>query len=354
MLGDARQGRRERPYQVEWGIGLAHLCESWRYIVRWGAYLGDVAAMPVGGVDYPRTFRELEEWFSEEAACLEYLARLRWRDGFVCPRCGTTQAWKLSRGLWRCAGCRKETSVTAGTIFSATRLPLTTWFAASWYVTNQKLGVSALGLQRALGLGSYETAWAVLHKLRRAMVRPGRERLAGALEVDETYVGAATRSSSGRGSGKAIVAIAFEALPRGACGRVRLAHIPNVSGRVLTGFVSDSAEPGSVVATDHWQGYAGLGAAGFVHQATSVAASGDPAHVAMPRAHRVASLLKRWLLGTHQGAVRPQQLAYYLDEFTFRFNRRRATHRGLLFYRLLEQAVELDHVSLTAIVGGRH
>jgi hypothetical protein len=235
--------------------------------------------MPVGGVDYPRTFRELEEWFSEEAACFEYLARLRWRDGFVCPRCGTTQAWKLARGLWRCPGCRKETSVTAGTIFSATRLPLTTWFAASWYVTNQKLGVSALGLQRALGLGSYETAWAVLHKLRRAMVRPGRERLAGALEVDETYVGAATRSSSGRGSGKAIVAIAVEALPRGACGRVRLAHLPNVGGRVLTGFVSDSAEPGSVVATDHWQGYAGLGAAGFVHEATSVAASGDPAHV---------------------------------------------------------------------------
>lgn len=310
------------------------------------------ATRPVGGLDYPRTFRELEAWFPDDGACLDYLAALRWPGGFVCGRCGGARAWQLSRGLWRCASCRSETSVTAGTIFAATRLPLKTWFAAVWYVTNQKLGVSALGLQRALGLGSYETAWAVLHKLRRAMVRPGRDRLAGELEVDETCVGAALRNW-GRGGGKTIVAIAVEALPGGACGRARLARIPNVGGPVLTGFVSDVAEPGSLVATDHWQGYAGLAAAGFVHRATSIAASGDPAHVAMPRAHRVASLLKRWLLGTHQGAVRRQHLDYYLDEFTFRFNRRRSRHRGLLFYRLLEQAVQIDHVPLSAIIGGR-
>ena len=307
---------------------------------------------PVGGVDYPRTVREFEAWFPDERACFACLVGLRWPDGFVCPCCGATRAWELSRGLWRCASCRRETSVTAGTIFAATRLPLKTWFDAVWYVTNQKLGVSALGLQRALGLGSYETAWAVLHKLRRAMVRPGRDRLAGELEVDETYVGSAS-PRWGRGGGKTIVAIAVEALPGGACGRARLARIPNVGGPVLTGFVSDAVEAGSVIATDHWQGYAGLSTAGFIHHPTSITASGDPAHVAMPRVHRVASLLKRWLLGTHQGAVRPRHLDYYLDEFSFRFNRRRSRHRGLLFYRLLEQAVQLDHVPLAAIIGGR-
>ncbi len=229
-----------------------------------------------------------------------------------------------------------------------------TWFAAAWYVTAQKPGASALGLQRLLGVGSYRTAWAMLHKLRRAMVRPGRDQLQGELEADETYVGGARGRGAGRGTpGKAIVAIAVEALPRGACGRVRLARIPNCSERVLTAFVREVAAPGSVLYTDHWQGYSGLSAAGFLHHPTSIAASGDPAHVAMPRVHRVSALLKRWLLGTHQGAARPEHLDYYLDEFTFRFNRRRSRHRGLVFYRLLEQAMQVDHVRLSHLVGGK-
>jgi transposase-like protein len=310
-------------------------------------------ALPVAGRDYPRTFRELKAWFPDELACLEYLAGLRWPNGFICPRCGATQAWQLSRGLWRCASCRRETSVTAGTIFAGTRQPLETWFAACWYVTNQKLGVSALGLQRVLGLGRYETAWAMLHKLRRAMVRPGRDRLAGEVEVDESYVGGVATGKRGRGADKkAIAAIAAEKHGVGV-GRIQIARIAGIEAKRLEAFIEQAVEPRAVVLTDGYGGYSGVGDLGYTHYPTAISSVGDPAHVVMPRVHLVASLLKRWLLGTHQGAVRPQHLDDYLSEFTFRFNRRTSSHRGLLFYRLLEQAAQLDHVPLTAIVGGR-
>ena len=253
----------------------------------------------------------------------------------------------------RCATCRADTSITAGTLLADTRLPLTSWFAAAWYVSSQKPGVSALGLKRVLGLGSYETAWSLLHKLRRAMVRPGRERLAGEIEVDESHLGGPAPGKRGRGAlGKVIVAIAVEALPGGASGRIRLARIPSCSQEILTNFVADVCEPGSVIYTDHWSGYNGLGAVGFIHHPTSIAASGNPAHVAMPRVHRVASLLKRWLLGTHHGGMRVRQLDFYLDEFVFRFNRRTSRHRGLVFYRLLEQATHINPVPVERIVGG--
>lgn len=312
--------------------------------------------LPLAGRDYPGTLREFNAWFADDESCLRYLARLRWPGGFVCAGCGGERVWRMSKGRnLRCARCRADTSVTAGTIFADTRLPLTTWFAAAWYVTGTKHGVSALGLQRLLGLGSYETAWSVLHKLRRAMVRPGRDRLSGEVEVDETAIGASQPGRLGRGTfaDRAIVAIAVESKPRGACGRVRLARIRDCSGPTLGGFVSDAVAPGSVVYTDHWDGYRGLRQAGFLHHAISLNASGDPAHVAMPRVHRVSALLKRWLLGTHQGATRPHQLDFYLDEFAFRFNRRSSRQRGLLFYRLLEQATQIDHVPIAAITGGR-
>ena len=309
----------------------------------------------VGGRDYPRTLAEFNVWFPDEAACLAYLERLCWPAGFRCSRCGETRSWRLSRARLRCAGCRAESSLTAGTLFADTRLPLTTWIAACWYVTNQKSGISALGLQRALGLNRYETSWALLHKLRRAMVRPGRDRLAGEIEVDESYLGGSRPGKRGRGAlGKAIAAIAVEALPRGALGRIRLVRIPDCSQPVLTDFVTEAAELGSVIYTDHWSGYNELGAAGFLHHPTNISASGDPAHVAMPRVHRVASLLKRWLLGTHHGGIRVRQLDFYLDEYVFRFNRRSSRSRGLLFYRLLEQAIQLEPVLVREIVGGRH
>ena len=299
--------------------------------------------MPRPGVDYPRTLQELLVWFPDERACLSYLEKLRWGDGFMCPRCGTADGgwWAVRRGLRKCTVCHHETSVTAGTIFHGSRLPLTSWFAAIWYVVNQKNGVSALGLQQVLEFGSYQTAWAWLHKLRRAMVLPGRELLSGVVEVDESYVGARRAAAGGRrAAGKAIVAIAVEGDQ--APERVRMRRIPNVTKDTLTDFVLDHVARGSEVRTDGWQGYFDIGRYRFRHVVTNVSASGDPAHVALPHVHLVSSLLQRWILGTHQGAISHAQLDYYLDEFTFRFNRRRARHRGLLFYRLLEGALAAD------------
>ena len=247
----------------------------------------------------------------------------------------------------------------AGTIFADTKLPLTTWFQTAWLVTNQKHGTSALDLQRAIGMG-YETAWTVLHKLRRAMVRQGRESLAGVVEVDETYVGGAVPGRRGRGAlGKTIVAISVERLGVGetskrvALGRARLQRVPNVQMATLTDFVLDTCDLDAVIYTDHWGGYNDLGNVGYTHVQTNISASGDPAHVTMPCVHRVASLLKRWLLGTHQGGVSIRQLDFYLDEFVFRFNRRRSGSRGLLFYRLMEQAVATTPKPAKVIIGGR-
>lgn len=299
---------------------------------------------PVGGIDYPKTFQDFDEWFATEAACQEFLKNLRWPAGFRCPHCEAAgEPWSTARGLLHCRRCQGQTSVTAGTIFDGTRKPLRTWFLAMWFVTSQKHGVSALGLQRVLGLGSYQTAWAWLHKLRRAMVRPGRDRLSGVVEVDETYVGSASAEGiPGRGSErKAIIVIAAEEGGSG-IGRIRLLSAPDVSGSTLLGFVEQTVTAGSVVHTDGWPSYSGLKAMGYKHRVTKISRSQELAHELMPRVHRVASLLKRWLLGTHQGAVGISHLAYYLDEFTFRFNRRTASSRGMLFYRLAEQAVAVD------------
>ena len=307
---------------------------------------------PIAGVDYPRTFQEMEQWFRDEAACRDYIRRLRWPEGFICPHCGVSgEPWLMSDELLRCCSCRARTSFTAGTIFEGTRKPLRTWFMAMWFVTSQKNGVSPLGLQRVLGLGSYETAWTWLHKLRRAMVRPGRERLSGTVEVDETYVGGPEKDKWGREvESKAIIAIGAEEDGKGV-GRIRLRRIADVSAESLLPFVREAVVPGAHVHTDGWKGYVGLGKAGFKHRVSVITASADPAHVVMPRVHRVAALLKRWLLGTHQGGVKAHQLDYYLDEFTFRFNRRRSKARGLLFHRLAEQAVAVPPAPYRTITG---
>jgi transposase-like protein len=223
-----------------------------------------------------------------------------------------------------------------------------------WHITNQKFGGSALGLQRVLGFGSYQTAWAWLHKMRRAMVRSGRERLSGLVEVDETYVGGLEEGAHGRHTEKkAIVVIAVEIhVPMG-FGRVRLGRVPDVSAESLVQFVRGAVEPGSVVHTDGWKGYDDLPNWGYVRKKTVLSSSPEPAHVVMPGVHRIAALLKRWLLGTHQGAASARHLDYYLDEYTFRFNRRTSRSRGLLFYRLLEQAVQTDPMSYGNMIGGK-
>jgi len=308
---------------------------------------------PVGGRDYPRTMQEFDDWFATEEKCSAYLAKLRWPAGFVCPGCGGTKQWPTARRQLRCAACQRQTSVTAGTILEGTRKPLRVWFQAAWFVTSQKYGGNALGLQRVLGLGSYQTAWSWLHKMRRAMVRPERERLQGRVEVDETYVGGEEEGVAGRLTlKKAIVVVATEVHePRG-FGRIRLRQIADVSGESLVGFIHDAIAPGSVVLTDGWKGYDGLRGSEYSRQKIVLSGSGDPAHVALPGVHRVASLLKRWLLGTHQGAVSNKHLDHYLDEFTFRFNRRNSKARGLLFYRLLQQAVHTGPTPYKRLIGG--
>lgn len=253
--------------------------------------------------------------------------------------------------FYRCAHCGYDFTVTAGTLFADTHKPLRLWFEAIWEVTQQKSGASALGLQRVLGLGSYRTAWSWLHKLRRAMVRPGRERLNGWVEVDETFRGGPRPGKRGRGAaGKPLVLIAAQAAGR-KIGRIGLARIATAATASLEPAVQAAVAPGTRVQTDDWSGYGGLKKLGYAHEVIRPAAElGDNL---LPRVNLVASLLKRWLLGTPQGAVSPAHLDYYLDEFTFRFNRRNSRSRGLLFYRLLEQAVVLPPVKGADLVGGR-
>ena len=297
--------------------------------------------------DYPRTILTLERRFSNEAACRAYLYALRWPQGFFCPRCGGTTTWPMRRGLWLCQGCRHQVSVMAGTIFQNSRLPLTTWFRAMWHVTNQKNGVSALGLQRALGLGSYKTAWAMLHRLRRAMVRPGRNRLRGTVEVDETYWGGAEEGVAGRlTEKKALVLVAAEEDGEG-IGRIRLCCVPDLTRASLHGFIAQAVEPGSIVRTDGLNAYRGL--RNYMHD-RQIQRRQMPGEHLLPRVHRVVSLLKRWLLGTHQGAIGQNHLDSYLDEFTFRFNRRKSASRGKLFYRLAQQAVQVEPVPFKSLI----
>ncbi|MGM0664442.1 MAG: IS1595 family transposase [Thermodesulfobacteriota bacterium] len=308
---------------------------------------------PLGGIDYPRTLQEFDEWFSTEQKCLDFLYKLRWPNGFICPICNGHEYWQMKNGLFRCSACQHKISVIAGTIFQGTRKPLKLWFQAIWYVTSQKFGGSALGLKRVLGLNSYQTAWSWLHKMRRAMVIPGRRVLSGRVEVDETLIGGKEQGGKrGRGAGrKSIVVIAIEVHEPKGFGRVRMQRIRDLSGASLIPFIRSSVAPGANVLTDSWRGYNNLEQSGYVHDRVNISESGDPAHVSLPGVHRIASLLKRWLLGTHQGAVSEKHLDYYLDEYTFRFNRRTSKARGLLFYRLLEQAVLEGPTTFKEIVG---
>ncbi|BDZ53902.1 IS1595 family transposase [Agromyces marinus] len=301
-----------------------------------------MAERPVGGVDYPRTYQELRDWFPDDAACLEYLAQLRWPDGFVCAECRGREFWLTGAGLRMCRACARRTSVTAGTIFHRTRMPLSTWFAAVWFVTSQKNGMSAQGLQRVLGLWSYETAWAWMHKLRRAMVRPDRDLLHGVVEVDETFVGGVSGGHLGASTGKATVMVAVEKPgPGRKLGRIRLGLADRPGTLGLVTFTQNTVVQGSTIHTDGARMMRRLADLGYTHEYATGYNAPDPTAV-LPGVHLTASLLKRWLTGTLHYGVAEHQLPYYLDEFTYRFNRRDSTSRGLLFYRLLQQAVHTD------------
>jgi transposase-like protein len=311
---------------------------------------------PIPGKDYPQNWNDFLDGFGTEDACLAFLEKLRWANGFVCPSCGNIDdAYRASRTRLMCRACQHQSTVTSGTIFEKTRTPLRVWLAAAWYLTNQKQGVSALGLQRVLGLGSYQTAWTMLHRFRRAMVRPGREQLNGLVEVDETYLAISGRqnpiSPVGRKSStsKILMAIAVEILQPKGFGRIRLRRIVNDSAACLIPFVQDVIEPGAHVHTDGSAAYRSLTDLGYTHQRTVMHGSDVPAHVSMAGVHRVAALVQRWILGTHHGSVQPEHLDAYLDEFVFRFNRRTSGSRGMLFYRLLQQAVVTGPVTYAQV-----
>lgn len=271
----------------------------------------------MGRPDFPRNILEFQ-------ACRRYLFESRWPDGFACPRCGGGSAGEQSkRRLWECRDCGRQTPVTAGTVMHGTRTPLRVWFWAAYLVATHHPGISAVQLQRQLGISRYETAWLILHKLRRAMVAPERSLLRGPVEVDEFYVGGIEQGrGAGRKSGstKAIVVVAVELRGQGS-GRLRLGVVPDLSNANLCGFVEEAVAPGAVVHTDAWQGYRRLGRLGYDHRPASQRQAA-PGEWLLPRAHRSISNLKAWLHGTHRD-VSKEHLQVYLDEFVFRHNRRR-------------------------------
>jgi len=287
---------------------------------------------------YPKTFEEFLEWFQSEEDCEKYLGWIRWAEGFTCPQCKKQEAWKTERGLWYCKNCQLQTSVKVGTVFEGSHKPLRLWFHVIWLMMSQKTGMSAQNLCDTYGFGSYQTAWGWLQKLRSVMIRGGREHLRGRVEVDEAYIGGKRAGPRGRGAeGKTLVLVAVEGSGR-KFGRVRFRCVQAADATTLNAFICDYVEPGSVIVTDGLLAYSGLQKAGFLHQ-HHVTTGDDTAREQLDHVHLVISLTKRWLIGTHQGAIKPTHLQAYLDEFAFRFNRRLSTHRGKLFHRLIQQAV---------------
>jgi len=291
-------------------------------------------------LQYPLNTLDFHDIFSTEEACREYLIHLRWPEGFRCPHCNSTRAWQRADGQFRCSGCRRTISVTSGTIFAQSHQPLRLWFQAIWDVVSQKHGVSALGLQHSLGFKSHATTWDMLRKLRKAMVRPDRDRLTGLVEVDETIIGGIRHGKPGRTRGsKVLVLVAVEDKGKQGIGRIRLSVIQDAFADTLEKSLSSMVSLESTLRTDGWRGYQRLSSKGYGHTVIKQRET-DPGEDTTPLVHRVASLLKRWLLSTHQGGVHPEYLQEYLNEFTFRFNRRRSRSRGLLFYRLLGIALQ--------------
>lgn len=289
---------------------------------------------------YPNNFEEFLDWFSTEDECLSYLESIRWPEGFRCPSCASQAAWRTERKLWHCQSCHHQTSATAGTVFEDSRKSLRLWFHVMWLMMAHKTGLSAQGLCDVYEFGSYQTAWAWLHKLRSVMIRQGRERLQGRVEVDEAYIGGKREGPAGRGAeGKTMVLVAVEGNSGQKLGRVRFRCIQTITQEAAESFISDYVEPGSELVTDGLHAYNGLSARGYIHSQNVVSTGGDEALAQLDHVHLVISLLKRWLAGTHHGAVKPSHLQAYLNEFAFRFNRRLSTHRGMLFYRLVQQSV---------------
>ena len=300
-------------------------------------------------MEYPKTLREFDRIFASDEACLRFLEEIRWSAGFQCQSCGASDFWVLSTGLRRCQSCRFKNSVKTGTIFEASRLSLKIWFYAVWWITAQKTGVSALGLQKILGLGSYRSAWLLLHKIRNAMVQADRSHLHGEVEVDEALIGGVRSGKRGRGAeGKELIVIAAECSGKKRVGRIRIQRIPDASAETLEKFIKENIAAGSTIHTDGWRSYGGVAARGYKHMPRK-SADVNPDEL-LPRINIVTSLLKRWLMGTHHGRLDAKHMPSYFEEFVFRFNRRTSKARGLLFQRVLENAVRIQPAPYQKIV----
>jgi len=308
--------------------------------------------------NYPKNLQEFLCRFPNDDSCWNYLKEIRWPNGFICPKCNNTSHSLTKRRLFECNKCGLQASLTAGTIFHGTRTSLQLWFHVIWWVAVQKTGVSASNFQDFMGFGSYETAWTWLHKLRRVMNRPERDKLKGYVEVDETFIGGEEsgvktdgKKKTGRGSTeKVLVAVAAEYNGK-QIGRVRFKCIESASGENLMKFIEDNVAYGSTVVTDGWSGYSALSeSSNYKHEKKIIAGSGIEAHQLLPHVHMIDSLLKRWMNGTHQGRISKKHLEFYLDEYAFRFNRKLSTHRGKIFYRLIQQAVSAQAATYKEIV----
>ena len=307
----------------------------------------------IAGKDYPQTYREFVTMFADDKSCREFLFKLRWNNNFVCPKCKVSSVpWNQTHERLVCPKCRHQTTVTTGTIFDKTRTPLTTWLEAAWHITTAKNGMSAKTIEQTLGI-SYRTAWTMLQRFRIAMVHTERTKLSGKIEIDETLVGGVdVGGKRGRGSQKSIVIIAVELHDPKGFGRTRMRYIPDASSDSLISFIKGVVQPDSTICTDGWSGYNELKSLDYKHEVTVISHSNDQAHVSMPGVHRIASLLKRWMLGTHQGSLSQEHLQSYLEEYTFRFNRRKSKNRGLIFRRLLEQAVSTSPITKNDLTYG--
>ena len=300
--------------------------------------------------DFPMSEIEFEKRFNTEQACMDYLAKMKWPEEFCCQRCGHREYWISAKRLYICTRCETGHSLTAGTVMHGTKKPLTYWFKAMWWFTTRKSGVNAVNLKELLGLGSYQTAWAWLHKLRRCTIRQNREPLSDDVEVDEFFIGGQKPGKRGRGAnGKTIVLAAVEK-DGNRFGRIRLQVVPDSSGDVLARFVSMNVIPGSCVRTDGWKGY-NFASKNYVHEKVITSKTVDKNSV-LPGVHRIASLVKRLVLGTFQGRFGPEHLQSYMDEYVFRFNRRTSRNIGKKFMRIVQQVSSSTKITYKQIVGG--
>jgi len=291
---------------------------------------------------FPKTQKEFEVFFSSEKKCFQYLFDIKYDTGFYCSNCNSTNYWLIRNKYLRCKECKNEVSLFTGTIFQNSNLSLMDLFRIIWWLVFQKNGVSAKSIEKLFGL-SYKTSWVWLHKFRRCMVIPEREKLNGTVEVDEMYVGGKKRGKRGRGAGgKNIVAIAVEVYEKGT-GRTRLSVIPDVSRKSLNKFLKQNIEQNSTIITDAWSSYCDVTKMKYSHEIINQTKVLDENNL-LPNVHRIASLVKRWLLGTHQSYLNKGNLEYYLDEFTFRYNRRKSKSRGKLFYTIIYQALKHEPI----------